>query len=133
RHEVEAGAAVLGRDHRAQQAQLGHALDDAHVEVMVDVVFLRNGQDPAVDELTHRLLDGELLVGAVEIQKGTPWERVCGNPSGSYAEGCWRRVRSGRPGRRRRAVAWRRTWRRRRRGRAWRRRGRRPGTRPRRS
>ena len=52
---------------RAQQAQLGHALDDAHVEVVVDVVLLCDRQNPAVDELAHRLLDRALLVGQIEV------------------------------------------------------------------
>ena len=69
---VEPGAAVLGRDHRPQQAQLGHPLDDAHVEVVVDVVLLRDRQDATIDELAHGLLDRALLVGQIEIHRGAP-------------------------------------------------------------
>ncbi len=61
-HVVEAGAAVLDRDRRAQEPELGHPLDDPHVEVVVDVVLLRDRQHPPVDELAHRLLDRALLV-----------------------------------------------------------------------
>ena len=66
-HVVETGAAVLDRDRRAEQAELGHPLDDAHVEVMVDVVLLGHRQHPPVDELAHRLGDRALLIGQLEV------------------------------------------------------------------
>ena len=68
---VEPRPAVLGRDRRAQEPQLGHALDDAHVEVVVDVVLLRHRQDASVDELTHGLLDRALLVVQVESPRSS--------------------------------------------------------------
>ena len=55
--EVEAGAAVLGRDRRAEQPELGHALDDPHVELVVDVVLDGDRQHPLVHELADGLLD----------------------------------------------------------------------------
>jgi hypothetical protein len=45
-------------------------LDDAHVEPMGDVVRVRHGDDPGVDELAHRLLDRALLVRQVEVDAG---------------------------------------------------------------
>ena len=45
------------RNDDAEQAQLGHPLDDPHVEVVVDVVFDRVRQDSLVDERTDGLLD----------------------------------------------------------------------------
>jgi DNA-directed RNA polymerase sigma subunit (sigma70/sigma32) len=78
---VEPRSAVLDRDHRAQQAQLGHALDDAHVEVVVDVVLLRDRHDATINELADRLLDRELLVGQIEVQDHSL--DACGKSVGS--------------------------------------------------
>ena len=75
-HVVEAGAAVLGRDRRAQDAQLGHALDDPHVEVVVDVVVLGDRHHPPVDELTDGLLDRPLVVGQLKVHTA-PRRRGC--------------------------------------------------------
>ena len=63
RDEVEAGAAVLLGNDDAEQPQLGHALDHAHVELVVDVVLDRVRQHALVHERAHRLLDQALLVG----------------------------------------------------------------------
>ena len=65
--EVHPRAAVLLRDHDAEQAELGHALDDAHVEEVVDVVLDRVREDALVDEAANRLLNVALLVGQVEV------------------------------------------------------------------
>ena len=86
-HVVEARAAVLGRDRRAQQPQLGHALDDAHVEVVVDVVLLRHRQDASVDELTHGLLDRALLVVQVEVHGPPRAAPFGGHPNGTVRPG----------------------------------------------
>ena len=68
--EVEAGAAVLLGDHDAEDPELRHALDQLHVELVVDVVLDRDGQDPLVDEGANRLLDQALLVGELEVHGG---------------------------------------------------------------
>ncbi len=47
--------------------ELGHALDDAHVEGVVDVVLDRVRQDALVDEAADRLLNVALLVGQIEV------------------------------------------------------------------
>ena len=67
RHEVHPRAAVLLRDHDAEQPELGHALDDAHVEEVVDVVLDRVRQDALVDEAANGLLNVALLVGQIEV------------------------------------------------------------------
>jgi hypothetical protein len=36
--------------------------------VVVDVVLLRDRHDATINELAHRLLDRELLVGQIEVQ-----------------------------------------------------------------
>ena len=61
--EVEPCAAVLLGDDHAEQAELGHALDDPHVEVVVDVVLDRVRQHPVVHELPDGCLDRALLGG----------------------------------------------------------------------
>ena len=74
--EVEAGAAVLLRDHDAEQAELGHALDRVHVETVVDVVLDRVRQHALVDERAHRVLDEALLLGKLEVHGGSLWKRL---------------------------------------------------------
>ena len=69
RDEVEPRAAVLLRDHDPEQAELGHALDHAHVQVMVDVVLDRVRQDARVHEVAHGALDQALLVGELEVHR----------------------------------------------------------------
>ena len=69
RDEVEPGAAVLLGDHDPEQAQLGHALDHAHVEVVVDVVLDRVRQHALVHEVADGLLDQALLVGELEVHE----------------------------------------------------------------
>ena len=65
--EVEPGAAVLLRDHDPEQPELGHALDHAQVEVVVDVVLDRVREHALVDERTHGVLNQPLLRGKVEV------------------------------------------------------------------
>ena len=65
--EVHARAAVLLGDDDPEQAEFRHPLDDTDVEVMVDVVLDRVGQDPLVDELTNGRLDLPLLRREVEL------------------------------------------------------------------
>ena len=65
--EVEPGAAVLLRDHDPEQPELGHALDHAQVEVVVDVVLDRVRQDALVDERAHGVLNQPLFIGKVEV------------------------------------------------------------------
>src|SRR5262249_44519668 len=67
RDEVEAGAAVLLRDDDAEQAEVGHALDHAQIEVVVDVVLDRVRKDALLHELAHRVLEQTLLVGQLEV------------------------------------------------------------------
>ncbi len=47
---VEAGAAVLLGDDDPEDAELGHALDQVEVELVVDVVLDRDRQDALVHE-----------------------------------------------------------------------------------
>ena len=65
--EVEPCAAVLLRDDHAEDAELGHPLDQLDVEVVVDVVLYRDGEHSLVDERPDRLLDQTLLVGQLEV------------------------------------------------------------------
>ena len=65
--EVEPGAAVLLGDDDPEQAQLGHALDHRHVELVVDVVLDRVRQHALVHELPDGVLDQPLLRSQVEI------------------------------------------------------------------
>jgi len=67
---VEAGASVLLRDHDAEDPELGHALDQLEVELVLDVVLDRDRQDALVDERAHRVLDQSLLVGELEVHRG---------------------------------------------------------------
>ena len=68
--EVESGAAVLLRDHDPEQAELGHALDHAHVELVLDVVLDRVGEHFPVDEVADGVLDQALLVSEPEVHAG---------------------------------------------------------------
>src|ERR671931_456056 len=65
--EVEPGAAVLLRDRDPEDAELGHALDRAHVEVVRDVVLDRVREDPVLDEPPDGVLEQPLLVGELEV------------------------------------------------------------------
>ena len=65
--EVEPRAAVLLRDDDAEQAELGHALDHLHVEVVVDVVLDRVRQHALVHELADGRLHLSLLGRELEI------------------------------------------------------------------
>ena len=65
--EVQAGAAVLLRDRDAEEAELGHSLDDAQVEVVVDVVLDRIREDAVVDKLANGRLHLALLRAQLEI------------------------------------------------------------------
>ena len=65
--EVEAGTAVLLGNDDAEQAELGHALDRPHVEVVVDVVLDRGREDAVLDELTDGCLHLPLLGSELEI------------------------------------------------------------------
>jgi hypothetical protein len=65
--EVHPGPAVLLRDRDPEQAELRHSFDDAHLEVMIDVVLDGVGKDALVDELPDRPLDFPLLRCELEI------------------------------------------------------------------
>ena len=67
RDEVEPGAAVLLRDDDPEEAELGHALDDPQVEVVVDVVLDRVREHALVHELADGRLHLALLRGQLEI------------------------------------------------------------------
>ena len=60
--EVEAGAAVLLRNHDPEDPELGQAVDQVEVELVVDVVLHGDRQHALVDERPHRLLGQPLLV-----------------------------------------------------------------------
>ena len=64
---VEAGAAVLLRDDDPEDPELGHALDQIHVELVVDVVLHGDRQDALVHEGADGVLDQPLLVGELEV------------------------------------------------------------------
>ena len=67
--EVEAGAAVFLRDDDPEDPELGHAFDQLHVELVVDVVLDRHRQDALVHEGADGVLDQALLVGELEIHR----------------------------------------------------------------
>ena len=74
-NEVEPGAAVFLRDDDAEQAELGHARDRLHVEVVVDVVLDRVRKHA----LVHELADGRLhlsLLGVSSKSTATSLSRV---------------------------------------------------------
>src|SRR5439155_26999502 len=72
-YEVEPGAPVFLGDHDPEQTELGHSLDHAEVEVMLDVVLDRVGKHALVDERPHRLLDLALLVRELEVHAASLW------------------------------------------------------------
>ena len=75
--EVEAGTAVLLGHHDPEQAELGHALDDPQVEVVVDVVLDRVRQHALVDECADGALDQALLGGEIEVHgRGLVYARL---------------------------------------------------------
>ena len=82
--EVEAGAAVLLRDDDPEDAELGHALDQLQVELVVDVVLDRDRQHALVHEGADGVLDQPLLVGELEVHAasllppGAGHGQVCG-------------------------------------------------------
>src|SRR5256885_98658 len=76
RDEDEPGAAVLLRDHDPEQPELGHSLDHAHVEPVLDVVLDRVRQDALVDERAHGVLNQPLLICKVEIHGGESMEAL---------------------------------------------------------
>ena len=65
--EVEAGAAVLLRNDDAKDAELGHAGDRLHVELVFDVVLDRVREDAVVDELPDGVLQQALFVAELEV------------------------------------------------------------------
>ena len=69
---VEAGAAVLLRDHDAEDPELGHSLDQLHVETVRDVVLDGDREDALVHEGAHGVLDQLLLVGEREVHAREP-------------------------------------------------------------
>ena len=77
--EVEPGAAVLLGDHDAEDPELGHALDQLEVELVVDVVLDRDREDPLVDEGADGLLDQALLVGELEVHRRSLAGRTSGH------------------------------------------------------
>ncbi len=76
---VEAGAAVLLRDDRAEVALRGDLLDELDVEVVVAGVFARLLDDLVVGELARGALDQLLLVGQVEVHVSSPLACVGGS------------------------------------------------------
>ena len=66
-HEVEPRAAVFLGDDDAEQAELGHARDRLHVQVVVDVVLDRVRQHALVHELADGRLHLSLLGRELEI------------------------------------------------------------------
>ena len=74
--EVEAGTAVLLRDHDAEDPELGHALDQVQVELVLDVVLDRDRQHALVDEGADGVLDQALLVGELEVHGGQGYLRT---------------------------------------------------------
>ena len=66
-NEIEPGAAVFLGDDDAEQAELGHARDRVHVQVVVDVVLDRVRQHALVHELADGRLHLSLLGRELEI------------------------------------------------------------------
>ena len=89
--EVEAGAAVLLGNDDSEQPQLGHALDHADVEVVVDVVLDRVRQHALVHEVANRVLDEALLVGELEVHRRESMHRA--DTIDTQAEPRWRSSR----------------------------------------
>ena len=79
--EVETGAAVLLRDDDPEDAELGHSVDQLHVEPVRDVVLDRHGQDALVHEGADGVLDEALLVAELEVDRhGGPSLRAARTP-----------------------------------------------------
>src|SRR5215208_5951616 len=79
RDEVETRAAVLLRNHDAEQPQLGHPLDHTQVEVVVDVVLDRVREHALVDERPHRVLCQPLFRGKFEVHRAQVYGREPSN------------------------------------------------------
>ncbi len=62
---VHAGAAVLGRDGDAEEAELAAAAEQGHVEGAVPVVLLGLGLDGLAHEVAHHLAEHAVLFGGV--------------------------------------------------------------------
>ncbi len=69
---VEAAAAVLLGDRRAQVAHLAEHRRELAVELLVAVVLARALDDLPVDEVARRLRDQLLLVGQVQVHRAPP-------------------------------------------------------------
>src|SRR5439155_23942583 len=63
------GSAVLLGNDDAEHSELGHALDQAQVEPVLDVVLDRDREDFVVDEVPNRVLDQALFLRQVEINR----------------------------------------------------------------
>ena len=79
--EVEPGAAVLLRDHDAEDPELGHALDQLQVELVVDVVLDRDREDTLVHEGPDGVLDQPLLVVSSKSMAGAHYRDGTERPS----------------------------------------------------
>ena len=58
-----------------EDPELGHALDQLQIELVVDVVLDRDRQDTLVHERADGVLDQPLLVGELEIHEASLGER----------------------------------------------------------
>jgi deoxyribodipyrimidine photolyase len=68
-HEIETCAPILLRDDDSENPQLGHALDQLEIELVVDIVLDRHGKHPLVHERADRVLDQALFIGELEIHR----------------------------------------------------------------
>src|SRR5262249_4052874 len=68
--EVQAGAAVLLRNDDPEQAELCHAVDHRHLQVVVDVVLDRVWEHALVHEGPDGVLDQPLLVRELVVPRG---------------------------------------------------------------
>ncbi len=84
---VEAGAAVLVGDDRAEVALRGDLLDQVQVEVVVAGVFARALDDLLVGELPRGVADQALLVGQIEVHVA-PSRRLAGSSGSPRLVGC---------------------------------------------
>ena len=66
-HVVRAAAAVLLGDDRAEEAHVGHLLDELGVEMLVAVVLAGSRSDLLVAEFARRFADQFLLVSEFEV------------------------------------------------------------------
>ena len=67
---VHAGAAVVGRDGDAEQAELAAAAEQGDVELALAVVLLGLGLDHVADEVAHHLPEHAVLFGRVREVEG---------------------------------------------------------------